>query len=146
MAQAILNWSPGGGTNSTGQTIQYKLSTTSTWTDFQTVAPTVSTATITGLQDNVIYDFRVVDNCSDGGPTPSPPFQGVTITCPTVTYTDAPTTITYSFAHLGGDITRYIVQLLNASNAILDTRTHNVPSGTLSGTFVGLTPSTNYQV
>lgn len=148
MARATLNWTAGGGGNSTGQRVDYKQNSSATWLQFGgLLSPSANTVTVTGLLDNVIYDFRIVNLCSDGGPTNSPVDTKVLITCPSVTYTDLPTSIAYQFSHLGGDVTKYVVELLNAAGtAVLDTKTHLAPSGTIASTFTGLTPSTNYGV
>lgn len=147
MAYVTLNWTPAGGANSTGQTVQYKLPSSGTWITHSTVSASASTANISGLTDNTIYDFRILNNCNDGGPTGGSAVQGIWITCPTVTYTEGSITIGYSFAHLGSDITKYVLDLLDATGTtVLDTKTHTSPSGTITGTFTGLTPSTNYGV
>ena len=72
-----LAWTPGVG--STSQTVQYKLATTSTWTTFSTVSGTVTTATVTGLADNLIYDFKILTACNGGTSTQSPTVQKINI-------------------------------------------------------------------
>ena len=52
-----LTWTTGGGAAS--QDVQYKLATASTWTTHSNIAGNITTAAISGLQDNLIYDFRV---------------------------------------------------------------------------------------
>jgi hypothetical protein len=57
----VLNWyspnnSPSGLTD---YSIQYKLSSSSSWSTFSHTASTAVTATITGLTSGVLYDFRV---------------------------------------------------------------------------------------
>lgn len=146
MAQCVLTWTPGAGTNSLNQLIQYKLDTGTTWIDFNTVGPTVATATITGILDNRIYDFRIIDNCSAGGPTASQIIKGVKLLCPTITPTVGYDTLQYSFTHGGGDISKHVVELLNASNAIVASKPHTNASGTISDIFTGLTPDTDYSV
>ena len=59
-----LTWTPGAG--STSQTVQYKLATASTWTTFSSELGTATTATVTGLSDNLIYDFKILNYCYDG--------------------------------------------------------------------------------
>jgi len=59
--QVVLNWyapsnSPSGLTD---YSIQYKLSSASSWTTFTHTASTAVTATITGLTASTLYDFRV---------------------------------------------------------------------------------------
>jgi hypothetical protein len=146
MAQIPLTWIPAGGFNSTGQQVQYKPEG-GVWTTFQTVAPAISSITITGLLDNTVYEFRIVNLCADGGPTPSPTvLTQIYISCPAPTFILSTNSIQYSFAHLGAQVTKYTVELLSAANVVLQTKTHLAPSGTISETFTGLSPNTNYNV
>lgn len=140
----VLNWTPGAG--ATSQDVQYKLSTSGTWTTHSTVAGSVNTTTISGLSDNLIYDFRVVTNCAGGTPAPSNQSQQINIICPSVTTGVTDTTCSYSFSHIGGSVSAYTVELLNAAGTtVLQTQTPPLTS-TVSGNFTGLTPSTNYNV
>ena len=139
-----LTWTVGAGASS--QDVQYKLSSASTWTTHENVVGNVTTSSITGLLDNRIYDFRVITNCPGGTPTPSVSTQQIKITCPSVTTTPSDTSITYSFAELGGSVTAYTVKLFNSAG---DTElASQTPSGTTtrSGTFTGLTQSTGYKI
>lgn len=140
----ILNWTPGGG--ATSQDVQYKLSSSGTWITFQNVSGSTNTITITGLQDNLIYDFRVVTNCSGGTPAPSAPTQQINLLCPTVTATPSDTSVAYSFNELGGSVTAYAVKLFSSDG--LTEIASQTPSGTSvrSGTFTGLTASTSYKI
>jgi hypothetical protein len=143
MAQIPLTWIPAGGFNSTGQQVQYKPEG-GVWTTFQTVAPAISSITITGLLDNTVYEFRIVNLCADGGPTPSPTvLTQIYISCPAPTFILSTNSIQYSFAHLGAQVTKYTVELLSAANVVLQTKTHLAPSGTISETFTGLSPNRN---
>lgn len=139
-----LTWTAGGG--ATTQTVQYKLASASSWTTHETVAGNIATSNITGLEDNKIYDFKIITNCAGGTPTGSTPVQQIKITCPSVSTTPSDTTIAYSFAELGGSITAYSVKLFNSAG---DTEiSSQTPTGTTtrSGTFTGLTASTGYKI
>lgn len=139
-----LTWTTGGG--ATSQDVQYKLASSGTWTTHANVAGNVTTASITGLQDNLIYDFRVVTNCAGGTPTGSTPTQQINIICPTVTTTPSDTSVAYSFPENGGSITAYTVKLFDSAGTTeLASQT---PSGTTTrtGTFTGLTASTAYKI
>lgn len=139
-----LNWTPGAG--ATSQAVQYKLSTAGTWTTHSTVGGAVATASITGLSNNLIYDFRVVTNCSGGSPAPSNNTQQINIICPTVNESSTDTTIDYSFNHLGGSVTAYTVALLDAAGTtVLQTQTPSVTS-VISGIFSGLSPAVSYNI
>ena len=139
-----LNWTPGAG--STSQTVQYKIATTSTWTTFSTVSGTVTTATVTGLADNLIYDFKILTACNGGTSTQSPTVQKINIICPTVTVTPASTSLSYSFPEIGGSVTSYVVKLFNSGGT--SELASQTPTGTttLTGTFSSLTASTTYKI
>lgn len=138
-----LTWTPGAG--ATSQDVQYKLSTSGTWITHATVGAAITTSTISGLSDNLIYDFRVVTVCA-GGNTPSTGTQQINIICPTVTVTKTHNTASYSFTHIGGSITGYTVQLLNAAGTtVLQTQAPSITSP-VSGTFTGLTAVTSYNI
>jgi hypothetical protein len=139
-----LNWTAGGGASS--QDVQYKLASGSTWTTHENVAGSTATSTINGLQDNLIYDFRVITNCAGGTPSASTSTQQIKIICPTVSTTPSDTSIGYSFPENGGSITGYTVKLFNSAGTTeLASQT---PSGTTtrSGSFTGLTQSTAYKI
>jgi hypothetical protein len=139
-----LTWTTGGGAAS--QDVQYKLASGSTWTTHSNVAGNITSATISGLQDNLIYDFRVITNCTGGTPAPSLSTQQVNLICPTVTITPTDTTVAYSFTNVAGSTTGYTVHLLDAAGtSILQTQSPSV-TGTVSGTFSTLTQSTTYKV
>jgi titin len=64
-----LTWNaPSAGSSAiTGYVVEYKLNTASAWTTFGTVAST--TATVTGLLGNLLYDFHVIAvNLNGNGP------------------------------------------------------------------------------
>jgi len=139
-----LAWTPGVG--STSQSVQYKLASASTWTTFSTVSGTTATVNVTGLSDNLIYDFRITTACNGGTSTVSPTVQKINIICPTVTITPASTSLSYSFPEIGGSVTTYAVKLFDSTgNSELASQT---PTGTttLTGTFSSLTASTTYKL
>ena len=139
-----LTWTAGAGAST--QNVQYKLASSSTWITHETVAGNIATSSITGLEDNKIYDFRVVTNCAGGTPNGSPAVQQIKITCPVVTPSPSDTSVAYSFPELGGSITAYTVKLFNSAG---DTElASQTPTGTTtrSGTFTGLTASTGYKI
>ena len=141
---ATLSWSIGPG--ATTQNVQYKLSTSSTWITFSTVSGSATTETVTGLDNNLLYNFRIITNCSGGTPAPSAVITKINILCPTVTITASDTTVSYSFTEIGGDIDSYVVKLYN-SGGTLEVGT-STPTGTTTriGTFTGLTASTTYKL
>lgn len=141
---ATLSWSIGPG--ATTQNVQYKLSTSSTWITFSTVGGSATTETVTGLDSNLLYNFRIVTNCSGGTPAPSAVITKINILCPTVTITSTDTTVSYSFPEIGGDVDSYVVKLYNSAGTTeVGTST---PTGTTTrtGTITGLTASTAYRL
>jgi hypothetical protein len=139
-----LTWTPGVG--STSQTVQYKLASASIYTTFSTLTGIATTETVTGLSNNVIYDFRITTGCNGGTSTSSPVVQRINIICPTVTVTATSTTLAYSFPEIGGSVGTYSVKLFNsAGTSELSSQT---PTGTttLTGTFDTLTASTGYKI
>ncbi len=139
-----LTWTPGVG--STSQTVQYKLASTSTYTTFSTLTGIATTETVTGLSDNLIYDFRISTACNGGTSTFSPVVQKINIICPTVTITPSSDSLSYSFPEIGGSVGSYSVKLFNsAGTSELASQT---PTGTttLTGTFSSLTASTTYKI
>jgi hypothetical protein len=147
MATATINWTPVNDVFSVNQSVYYKAFDDADWTLFNTVAPSANTATITGLTDNVIYQFRVRNNCIGGGNTFGNTDEAINITCPTpLTVDPAELTADFSFPHLGGDISSYLVELLSAADAVLDDETITSPGSSVTGTFTGLNPSTDYKI
>ena len=147
MSNYKLDWVAGGGDNSTGQKVQYKKASDAVWIDAAIVSATTTTYTIENLDANTIYDFRVITLCSDGGPSGGQSTTTITLNCPVVNYTLTPTSIGYSFQHLGGNVTKYAVSLINDSDeTVIKTFEYTNPNGVISGNFIDLTPSTNYQI
>lgn len=144
MAQAVINWTPGGGGNVTSQEVQYRIQGSTNWTTAVTgLSSSANTYTITGLAVNTVYEFRVVSNCTFGGPIYSSILTDIEWFCPTISVTPTHNTITYSFSALGGSISAYTVDLLESNQTtIVQTKT------TVSGVFDSgsITPSTTYYV
>jgi len=139
-----LTWTTGSGASS--QDVQYKLASAGSWTTHVNVAGNITTTNINGLQDNLIYDFRVITNCAGGTPTASTAAQQIKIICPTITTTPSDTTIGYSFPEIGGSVTAYTAKLFDSAGTT--EIASQTPSGTTtrSGTFTGLSASTAYKV
>ncbi len=60
---ATVSW--GAVANATGYAVDYKLNSSSTWTDFST-AQTATSANLTGLTQGSLYDWRVIATCTSG--------------------------------------------------------------------------------
>ena len=147
MGTFFLNWTPPGGLNSTAQRVEYKAATSSTWLTATTLGATASSYTVVDLLDNVIYDFRIVNICTFGGPIPGSSMQDIDFVCPTVNTTPASDTIGFNFSHLGGSITSYGVALLDgAGSSTLDSKTISSPGSVVADSFTGLDATTNYNL
>jgi len=144
MANFFLYWNPANNKNSTTQLVQYKLSTSSTWITAATVGKAIDSYYLSGLTDNVFYDFRICNNCTAGGPLFSPPKSGISLTCPTLTVSSNGAQINYSFPTVSGtSVNKYIVELYK--NDILNTfNTYNSPfAPTITDNFSGVDYSNN---
>lgn len=148
MAQASLTWTPASGNTSTGQQVQYRVKGDPTYTIFSTLGIAASTETVTGLLPNKIYEFRILNVCNVGGPTPSSIRENILLTCPIVTVAKDYSSITASFPDLGGDITSYEVFLQTSGGGSFDGTTIYAPfASTVTATFnANISPSTTYLV
>jgi hypothetical protein len=145
---ASLTWSLTGNSNNQNQQVQYKLNGASTWTTAVILQPNSGSYTITGLNQNKIYNFQIVNNCSTGGPTPSTTVSAVELTCPTVNLTTTSTSVTYSFTNIAGDISSYVIGIYDSTgNTLIQSKTESAPfNPTVSNTFNGLNSNTSYVV
>jgi hypothetical protein len=141
---ATLSWSIGAG--ATSQNVQYKLNSSSTWITFETVGGSATTSTVTGLNSNLIYNFRIVTYCSGGTPAPSVTLNKIYIVCPTVTATSTDSTIAYTFDEVGGDVDTYVVKLFDSAGTTEVASSTPTGTTTRTGTFTGLTASTTYKI
>jgi hypothetical protein len=112
-----------------------------------TLSATADSYTVTGLDENVLYDFRISNLCSFGGPTPGASFQIIGFVCPDLTVTPTYNGVSFSFTHVGGSVTSYRVDLLNAAgSSIVAFKNITSPSGMVADSFTGLSASTSYQL
>ena len=144
---ASLNWSLDNNANNGPELVQYKFDSVSNWTTANTLAANTTSAGITGLTQNKIYNFQIVNNCPFGGPSPSTVFKTIELTCPTVNLTSTSNSITYSFVSQGGDIDTYTIDLFDSTgNNLVQTKVESAPfASTVSNKFTGLGASTTYQ-
>ncbi len=90
-AQVSLSWTSGGDNGSaiTDYTVQYKLSSAGSWSTFSDGTSTGTTATVTGLTNGLLYNFRVLavnaNGTSDPSSTANATPLSATPTAPTVT-------------------------------------------------------------
>jgi hypothetical protein len=120
------------------------------------LANTANSASITGLDDNVEYVFYVYCHCASSGNGPLVN-QGPLIkyVCPSVSIpSKTNSTINYSLTvpaaanNSGSWIQTIVVTLFDSSNTqVISKNTHNSPfSGTINGSFTGLSASTTYNL
>ena len=153
MATIILTWTPTNNATSTGQQVQRKVAGTTTWTTLATVGAAIATYTDTTAANNVLYDYRIVNVCSVGGPTGSGVIQQDAILCPTITVTNPQTgaanTLVVSYPTLTGAISYDSIQLF-ASNGTTSLAGPFDISGSGQGagtyTFTSLAYTTSYVV
>lgn len=81
----VLNWTAAGGANSTGQKVERSPAGAGTYTTLATLNATATTYTDTSAVVDTVYDYRIVNICSVGGPTSSGTQDIVDITCVSLT-------------------------------------------------------------
>lgn len=149
MASATLNWTPAGGSSS-GQRVEYRVkSVGGSWTVFATLSSSANTATVTGLTDNTIYEFRIVNICS-GTDVPATVVEGVKQTCVVPSNSVTATSCTVTFPHLGGEVSKYNIKIYTTiGNTLVSSVDKTGPftiGSNVSHTFSGLTSGTSYYV
>ena len=153
MAAVTLTWTPTNNATSLGQEVQRKLASSPTWVTIATVGSSIATYVDTTAADNILYDYRVLNICSVGGPTSSSVIKASKIICPTVTVTNPQTgaanTLLVSYPALSGDVLYASIQLF-ASNGTTGVQGPFVISSSGQGagtyTFTSLAYSTSYVV
>jgi hypothetical protein len=147
MVSFDLSWIPASGLNSTGQQVQYKESVSSTWLVATNLSATADSYTVEGLDENVVYDFRISNLCSFGGPTNGAVFEIVGFVQPSLQVTPTYNTVAFSFTHVGGSVTQYRMDLMNAAGtSIVAFKNITSPSGMVADSFTGLSASTSYNL
>lgn len=148
MAVATINWVPGSGTISLSQDIHCKALEDAVWAFIANVSASANTAEVEDRLDNVVYQFRITNNCSGEVTHFSNIAEGAFLTCPfpVNVNVDGMTLVGFFFPHVGGDVDSYFVELLSVDDEVLQTKTLT-PSGPMVVNFWGgLTPGTDYQM
>lgn len=150
MATINLSWTPAGGATSVSQTVQRKLASGSTWGDIATgLAPTANSYSDTTASDNTLYDYRILNICSAGGPTAGSTVQADKIICPTITLANPQTgeqdTITWTVAATSGDVNITQVLIIKGGTTLETNTIGN--QGPASGTYdTGLDFGSTYTI
>lgn len=142
---AAITWVPGGGGGT--QAVDYKLNSASGYTTYSSVGPAITSASIPGLTPNVLYTFRITNNCGSGTAA-AVAKQAIEIDCVAITPVTTDNSIVASFTPLGGDITQYVVTLYDSTGVTtIQSQTFTGPFDTqVNATFLGLTASTSYLI
>lgn len=142
---AQLTWTAGGGGGT--QLVEYKLNSGTTYTTFGSFPATTATASIPGITPNLLYNFRVTNNCS-GGAASQASISGAQISCLTIGTVVTDTTVAATITPPGGDIDTIVITLYDSTGTTtLQHQTFLSPFDTsITATFPGLTASTTYQV
>jgi hypothetical protein len=135
MASFFIYWQPANNGTSIQQIVQYKEAVDSSYTDYDTIASQVDSILATGFNDDVLYDFRVANECSEGGTLYTPAQRAIKISCPELTISASSNLISYSFNSIGDYITTYYVELFK--NGVLNTYNSHSPTfvDPLTGSF-----------
>jgi hypothetical protein len=154
MADFLLSWAIAGSANNGLQTVQYRQYGTSTWLNYSTEALGVTTKTVIGLNDNAVYEFRIVNNCATGATSPSNVLEQVDKVCPVFKQLESTNCgeIEFNFQEPNPaslDIVDYTVNLYQLGNptpidSYVAVASH-VPGASISHTFTNLTGNTTYQ-
>lgn len=146
--QFNFNWTPAPGT--AAQDVDYKRDIDVVWLKgAEGLGPAINQAQLNAaLEDNRVYNWRVVNHCSGGGDFLSAVRKAIKFTCPALTITKTNQSVTVAFAHLGASINQYVIKLYDSTGTQLqDSRTVNgVIPATISETLTGLQPNTTYKV
>lgn len=149
MSNISISWTPGGGSNVTGQQVQRKTPSTS-FTTIATVGPTVNSYTDTTALDNVVYIYRVLSICTTGGPTAGNEDCAGGLVCPAgITATPSGNVVTFSLPALGDGVQYDVVRIYqgpNTSSPLVHTETLNINGPTTFNVTLLYSTSYFYQV
>lgn len=153
MANFTLNWTPNINSNVSIQQAEYRQKSvggvynTSGFSPANPLLTTDSTTSISGLLDNVVYEFRVVNFCTEGR-THSSNIEFIKFACVTPVISNTSTTVTASISSLPVDITKIKYSLLSSDGltVLQGPIAVNTSSGSSVYVFTGLSPDTDYIV
>ena len=161
-SQAGLAWdipSNNGGAAITDYAVQYKLSSSGTWTTFADGTGTSTSTTVTGLTNGLNYDFQVAA-VNSAGAGPYVTVNTIAISNG-VTVPNAPTNLGLSIDNLSKDlvaqwtapasnggsaITNYLIELKLSSSGTWNTVAHAPFTGTSFAITTGFTDGDTYDV
>lgn len=154
MASFTLTWTPVITGNVTAQRAYYRQKTVggaflttgfSPTNDLSTAATTVERAALT---DNVVYEFKIANICTIGGPTDNVDGvkEQIEFACVAPTVTKTATTGNCAYTGLPSDITkvRFRLRLTADNSSVSGPTTVTVVGGAASVNVTSLTPATDY--
>lgn len=144
MATAHLTWTPAAGLN---QDVKYKKAGELLYTVFGNVSSGTTSADITGLDDNTVYEFLITNKCAFSMEASTPVGEGARVTCPSLTVEQTALSLSVSFSDLGDEISSYVVEIyVMPADTLVDSQTISSPTPSMSSTFTGLASDTFYKI
>jgi hypothetical protein len=144
MATAHLTWTPASGLN---QDVKYKKASEGSYTLHANVSSATSSADITGLDDNTVYEFLITNKCLYSMESSSTVEEGARVTCPSLTAEQTALSLGVSFSDLGASISSYVVEIyVMPADTLVDSHTISSPTPSMSWTFSGLSSDTFYKI
>lgn len=131
---------------STGINVFYRVAGASAWTNNGEVSDSATSASISGLLPQTIYEFMLQN--VNGTTNPNSTIGRMCgFYCPSpVTITPTNTTAAITFPSQAASVSSYVlsIALASAPGVVVGTATISAASTTINYTFTGLTPSSNY--
>ena len=145
----VLNWTAAGGANSTGQQVQRSAFGAGSWSTLATLNATATTYTDNTAIVDVVYDYRIVNICSVGGPTASGTDDIVEITCVSLNAEASGLIIAGSYGEIFNETQWFRFDILDEGGTTV-IQSGTVPSGQDPGDYsftdAGIDYNTNYIV
>jgi len=146
----VLNWTAAGGANSTGQQVQRSPFGAGSWSTLATVGPSTNSYTDNSAIVDTVYDYRIVNICSVGGPTASGTDDIVEITCVTLTANASGLIISGEYGELFNETQWSSLDLMDEGGTAVIQSADPIPTGQNAGPYTftdaGVEYNTNYIV
>jgi hypothetical protein len=146
----VLNWTAAGGANSTSQQVQRSPFGAGSWSTLNTLSPSANTYTDSTAVVDTVYDYRIVNVCSVGGPTASSTDDIVEITCVTLSAGVSGLIISGEYGELFNETQWSSLDLLDEGGTAVIQSANPSPNGQNAGPYqftdAGVDYNTNYIV
>lgn len=152
MASANLTWTaPSPLTNVSSVTVKYRTYGSGTWLTAAAGLPgSTNSYTVTGLQDNRVYEFQVTTICSSGGPTDSGIDEDVVFVCLPLTVTGTTSsTVSFTVDTTNANGLDQITVRLYQNDGVtqVSSKVYTAPfANPITDSFTGLAGSTTYKL